>query len=129
MSFVKTSAQTVSVVLSNGAVIEAEAVWSPAEIARGLKYRDGLDPNTGMLLIFPLPSFHPLTMTDVSFPLDLVWLDRQKRIVELRSGAKPGETKIGGNRVSKYALELPALTIEASGLKVGQTVHVGGLNG
>ncbi len=42
---------------------------------RGLSYRDGLDPGTGMLFVYPEAGDRSFWMKEMRFCLDIVWLD------------------------------------------------------
>jgi uncharacterized membrane protein (UPF0127 family) len=69
---------------------------------RGLLGRDGLEPGTGML-IDAAPSVHMFFMR---FPIDVVFLDRERKVVGVRHGLRPW--RVAGARRAVAALELPA---------------------
>jgi len=57
----------------------------------GLQFRRSLPIDTGLLIV-PCPAIHTCF---VRFALDLVWLDREGRVVELRRGIAPWRTASG----------------------------------
>ncbi len=83
----------------------------------GLLGTSVLLPQCG-LLIFPTQAVHTFGM---KYPLDLVFLNRKRRVVGVRSALKP-------NRFSKLywraecVLELPAGTIQATGTGLGDQI-------
>jgi uncharacterized protein len=83
---------------------------------RGLLGRDGLDPGSGML-IDSAPSVHMFFMR---FPIDVVFLDRDWRVVGVRQGLRPW--RVAGARHAVAALELPAGAAAAAGIEEGDVL-------
>jgi uncharacterized membrane protein (UPF0127 family) len=102
----------------DGAVIceRCEVPKSSFGRMRGLLGRDGLEPGTGML-IDSAPSVHMFFMR---FPIDVVFLDRGWRVVGVRHCLRPW--RVAGARGAVAALELPAGTAAASGIKEGDAL-------
>src|SRR5204862_1962832 len=69
---------------------------------RGLLGRSGLEPGSGML-IDAAPSVHMFFMR---FPIDVVFLDRDRMVVRVVHALKPW--RVAGARRAVAALELPA---------------------
>ncbi len=80
---------------------------------RGLLGRDGLEPGSGML-IDRAPSVHMFFMR---FPIDVVFLDRDRKVVRVVEGLRPW--RVAGARRAVAALELPAGSAAAAGVDVG----------
>ena len=117
---------TVPVTLPDGGVIYAEVVTTPQKQAQGLMFRPELPPDRGMLFLFTEMAPRPFWMYQTVIPLDMIWLDRERRIVEIAAEAPPCLSKepqacpnYGGNTPSMYVLELAAGQAAARGLKVG----------
>jgi uncharacterized protein len=108
--------------LPNGYQVQAEVVFGPWELQRGLMGRDSLPHNCGMLFLFPRLGKHPMWMVNTFVPLDIVWMDWNWRVVELGSGQPLSAARIGGNAMSCYALEIPLGCAE--GVRVGQYVQL-----
>jgi hypothetical protein len=49
----------------------------------GLMFRPSLPADRGMLFVFGELGFHGIWMKNCRFPIDIVWLDEQKRVVHL----------------------------------------------
>ena len=85
---------------------------------RGLLGRDGLDPGRGMLLT-PEPSVHMLFMR---FPIDVVFLDRDHKVVGIRNDLRPW--RAAGARGAYASLELPAGAAAAAGIEEGDVLTI-----
>jgi uncharacterized membrane protein (UPF0127 family) len=78
--------------------------------------RDGLEPGGGMLLT-PEPSVHMLFMR---FPIDVVFLDRNHKVVGVRHELRPW--KMAGARGAHSSLELPAGAAASAGIAEGDVL-------
>lgn len=72
-----------------GSAIAVEIADGPQERARGLMFREGLGDGEGMLFVFERDGFHPFWMKNMHFPLDIVWLDSDGRVVYLETNVPP----------------------------------------
>lgn len=61
--------------------ILAELADTTEKRARGLMFRQSLAQDRGMLFIFPEPQPWTFWMKNTKIPLDIIWMDQQKRIV------------------------------------------------
>jgi uncharacterized membrane protein (UPF0127 family) len=84
--------------------------------ARGLLGRDGLEPGTGML-IDRAGSVHMFFMR---FPIDVVFVDRDRKVVGIRHGLRPW--RVAGARRAVAALELPAGAAAEAGIEEGDVL-------
>lgn len=67
-------------------------VWlarSPKELSRGLSIVDELKEDQGMLFVFSYLDEHAFWMKDMKFPIDIIWLDSEKKIVSIKANADP----------------------------------------
>jgi uncharacterized membrane protein (UPF0127 family) len=83
---------------------------------RGLLGRSGLEPGSGML-IDAAPSVHMFFMR---FPIDVVFLDRDWKVVGVRHRLRPW--RVAGARRAVAALELPAGAAAEAGIEVGDVL-------
>ena len=90
---------------------------------RGLLGRSGLEPGGGML-IDSAPSVHMFFMR---FPIDVVFLDRDWRVVNVRHGLRPW--RVAGARGAVAALELPAGAAAAARVEEGDVLVLDELEG
>ncbi|MEO8663487.1 MAG: DUF192 domain-containing protein [Bryobacteraceae bacterium] len=116
------------VTLPNGQKINAEVMLEDRDMMRGMMFRDSLAPDRGMLFVHPKPGNYSYWMYQVRIPLDIIWMDSSRRIVEISANTPPCTTAprecphYGGHAVVQYALELAGGMVEHYGLKEGQTL-------
>ena len=83
---------------------------------RGLLGREGLEPGAGMI-IDRAGSVHMFFMR---FPIDVVFLDRNRKVVRIVSGLRPW--RVAGARKAVAALELPVGAAGEAGLEEGDVL-------
>jgi uncharacterized membrane protein (UPF0127 family) len=110
----------------NGTKILCDPARTQLEIMQGLMYRDVLAPDRGMLFIYPKPDKHPFWMYKATFPVDILWMDRDHRIVEMSLNTPPCPSKaahecprFGGQKDSRFVLEVKAGIATQNGLRFG----------
>jgi uncharacterized membrane protein (UPF0127 family) len=119
-----------AVTFPNGARINAETMRTDIELLKGLMFRDSLPPKRGMLFIHPEESTFHYWMYQTKIPLDIIWMDHDRRIVEMSLDTPPCKStsakacpNYGGNYPSKYVLEVNAGVAKDNGLKAGDTLE------
>jgi uncharacterized membrane protein (UPF0127 family) len=70
-------------------VVEVEIVSTPAQIERGLMFREHLPPNQGMLFLMTEEKNWPFWMRNTLIPLDLIYIARDKTIAGIIENAEP----------------------------------------
>lgn len=90
---------------------------------RGLLGRKGIEPGGGMLLT-PEPSVHMLFMR---FPIDVVFLDRDHKVVGVRHDLRPW--RVAGERGAYATLELPVGAAGTAGIEVGDELVLEDIEG
>ena len=106
-------------VLTAGGTVVCERCEGPESSfgrARGLLGRDGLGVGEGML-IDRAGSVHMFFMR---FPIDVVFLDRDRKVVGVRPGLPPW--RVAGARRAVAALELPAGAAAAAAVEEGDVL-------
>ena len=100
-----------------------EVARTKSELMRGLQLRDSLDKDKGMLFIFPSTQRQSFWMKDTFIPLDIIWLDRRKKIVFIIPNILPCETErcpvYTPDSDASYVLEVNAGVAAEFGLRVG----------
>lgn len=104
----------ITLVRTGVTIAEAEVAATSTSRRRGLLGRNGLDVGHG-LLITPCGSVHTFFMR---FPIDVVFLDRDRRVRKVVERLRPGRLAWGGWRAWQ-TLELAAGAIAAAGLRRG----------
>lgn len=116
---------TQTVTLPNGKEIRAEVVIDRMDIMRGLMFRDSLAPDRGMLFVHGRPDKYTYWMYQVKIPLDIIWMDANRRIVEISANTPPCQTQAskcphyGGNENALFVLELAGGVAAKHGLQLG----------
>lgn len=101
-----------------------EVASEPQEQVTGLMNRASLEPNRGMLFIFPQPKKASFWMHDTSIPLDLAFLNRDGVILEILPLVPFQETRvISQSDQVAYALEVNRDWFASRGLKPGKKVQ------
>lgn len=88
----------------------------------GLMFRKSIPGDYAMIFDVIWEQYVDIHMLFVRFPIDLVYLDRNKHIVDIRPGLKPWVGFGIPRSPARYIIELPAGTVERTALKVGETL-------
>jgi uncharacterized membrane protein (UPF0127 family) len=75
--------------LPSGAVLQTEVMVKDPERQMGLMFRPSLPKDHAMLFVFERMDFHGIWMKNCKFPIDIVWLDEQKRVVHVAEAVPP----------------------------------------
>jgi uncharacterized membrane protein (UPF0127 family) len=87
--------------------VPVELARTPAEQQRGLMYRDKLDPQKGMLFLFPAEQQQVFWMKNTLIPLDIIFITAQRTVLGVAENAEPLTTSprsVPG--MSQYVLEV-----------------------
>ena len=70
-------------------VKDLEIAKSVGKKTKGLMFRKELAKNSGLLMVFGYDRKHEIWMFGMRFPIDIVFIDKEKRIVEINHSVKP----------------------------------------
>ena len=98
-------------------VISAKICSSPISQAQGLMFSKPLK-NKCLVFEFKKQKTVYLHMLFVFFPIDILLLDKTKKVIELRQNIKPFAPLIKSKKKAKYVLELPKGTIKRTNTKL-----------
>lgn len=59
------------------------------ERMRGLSNRRRLSVDEGMFFIFPSDDYHGIWMKEMRFPIDIIWIDGDMRVVDIKQNIAP----------------------------------------
>lgn len=92
--------------------VTCEIASSPEDRARGLMYRERLDPDSGMLFVFEQSGTYGFWMKNMRFPLDMIWITSDLQIAAISENVPAcGEgdcPSIGPGTDVRYVLEVEA---------------------
>lgn len=106
-----------------------EIADSSDERSKGLSKRDSIAPNSGMLFVFDKEEAHGFWMKDTNFPLDIIWISKDKKIVDIayavvEPGVKDSDlTVYKPSSNAQFVLELAGGTVNSKGILIGQAVE------
>jgi uncharacterized membrane protein (UPF0127 family) len=83
------SPAVIPLTLPSGTVLQVEVMVKDEDRAMGLMFRPSLPKDRGMLFIFERPDFHGIWMKNCRFPIDIVWLDEEKKVVHVAESVPP----------------------------------------
>jgi len=75
--------------LPSGKVLQTEVMVSDEDRQMGLMFRPSLPLDHGMLFIFEQADFHGIWMKNCKFPIDIVWLDGEGKVVHVAQKVPP----------------------------------------
>jgi uncharacterized protein len=107
-----------------GQNIKVDLALTEAEQAQGLSGRPSLAEDEGMLFVFANPGKYLFWMKDMNFPIDMIWLSSDLKVVYIEKNATPEsypETFGPGpnDGEAKYVLEVVSGFSDKNNLKVG----------
>ena len=92
--------------------VSVEISDSETSRAKGLMFRESLPDKTGMLFIFPAEGLYSFWMKNTLIPLDIIWLDKDLRVVYIESFVPPCKSydcpSYTPQTEAKYVLEVNA---------------------
>jgi uncharacterized membrane protein (UPF0127 family) len=101
------------------------SVWladNEPDRVKGLSGVGKIDLNGGLLMKFDNDDTHGIWMKDMNFPLDIIWMDKAEKVIYIVKNAPPEnpvETVYAPKSPARYVLELPAGSVQNSGIKIG----------
>jgi len=111
------------VIFPDGFVVSVEVVADDELRAQGLMFRDQLRPARGMLFMFARDGDYPFWMKNTRIPLDMIWIDANRRVVGILENVPPCKVDdcptYGPGVVARYVLEVGGGEAAKHKLKVG----------
>jgi len=112
----------------NGKIINVEIANTPSKITRGLMGRKELDENSGMLFIFETENYQPFWMKNTLTPLDIIFVNKNFEIVDIKKDFKPCVQKDCESYLSKepalYVIEVNSGWCNKNHVQLGDKVVV-----
>ena len=114
----------------NNTNYKIELAKTISQKTKGLSQREKLCSNCGMLFIFGYETELPFWMKDTLIPLDMIWLDKNGKIVDIKTAIETNSTKIYRNQSpAQYVLELNVNDSQKLNLKIGDIIDISKING
>ncbi|MDO8659608.1 MAG: DUF192 domain-containing protein [Candidatus Parcubacteria bacterium] len=108
-----------------GQNIQVELALTGGEQEQGLSGRQGLNNNEGMLFVFDRPDKYSFWMKDMNFPIDIIWINENMKVVYIKENALPNSypETYESNENAKYILEVVSGFSEKNNFKIGDKVE------
>jgi len=117
----------VPLTLPSGKVLQTEVMVNDEDRAMGLMFRPSLPLDHGMLFVFEAPDFHGIWMKNCRFPIDILWLDEEKKVVHVAESVPPCKADpcpvYNPMRKASYVVELNAGQARREKAVVGAAVR------
>lgn len=100
---------------------------------QGLSNRENIGFYNGMLFVFDEPSYETFWMKDMNFDLDIIWVDKNKKIVQIdqdvsahsyNSTDPKSSEKFSSTEKILYVMEVPAGFAKDKDVVVGDVVEI-----
>jgi uncharacterized protein len=88
-------------------------------------FRDSLPSNQGMLFTFGSDGYPGIWMMNMSFPIDIIWIDSQHRVADIVEDAQPCGiicSTYNPSAESRYVLEVNAGFAKKNRVSIGDEV-------
>ena len=107
--------------------VKVEVARTDDERRRGLMYRQKLEPGRGMIFLFPEPEHQKFWMKNTYIPLDMIFIDADKRVVYVEENAEPLTVQTRGpaddDKMTQFVLEVPGGWAGAHAVERGVAVR------
>ena len=107
--------------------INAEIADDNEERTRGLMFRKILDENSGMLFVFDDEDFQTFWMKNTLIPLDIIFIDKNFRIVDIKNAApceKDPCSMYQSSMPAKYVLEVNSRFSDKNNIRVQNIIKI-----
>ncbi len=116
----------VPLTLPSGSVLQVEVMVKDEDRAMGLMFRPSLPRDRGMLFVFESTDFHGIWMKNCRFPIDILWLDEERKIVHVAEAVPPCKAEpcpvYNPLRRAAYVVELNAGQARRDKAVIGATL-------
>jgi len=121
------------IVKIDGVVLEVQIADTDPRRARGLMFQEQLPLDEGMLLVFDDANKRSIWMLNMQFPLDVIWIDNNSKVVFIEKNILPCKTALetvtcpsykGGSKDAKYVLEVTAGFVDAFKITTESTLEI-----
>lgn len=113
---------SVKLYLGDG-VFDAEIARTPTTREKGLSGVTNLDSNKALILAYPSDGEWQIWMKDMKAPIDIIWLDSDKKVVYIVKNASPDDsinTIFTPKSSARYVVEVVAGIVDSKTIKTGR---------
>lgn len=111
----------------NNVYLQVDVALTSEEQTKGLSIKDKLQSNEGMLFPYDAPRILSFWMKDMKFPIDILWLGADKKVVHVEENLQPCSPILPcpsytPDVQSQYVLETVAGFSSTNGITIGTPV-------
>lgn len=112
--------------INSGQLLTLETATTPSKRQQGLMFRKDLQPNGGMFFIFSHEAIQSFWMQNTSISLDIIFLDKNLKVISVASNTKPNQTSeiYTSKSPSMFVIETIAGWTYSSNVKEGDYFEV-----
>lgn len=109
--------------------INVDLAITPDQQEKGLSIKNSLNDSQGMLFPFDKPGDYAFWMKDMKFPIDIIWINPQNKIVHIEKNLQPCIffllcPSYSPHADSKYVLEVNSNFTTRNNITVGDSVYI-----
>jgi uncharacterized protein len=120
------------IILPDHSAVIVEVASDDPTREQGLMYRDHMADDRGMIFLFPQAGEYPFWMKNTLIPLDMIWIDADRRIVHIAHDVPPCKAdpcpNYPPNAKASSVLELAAGVAAKHHLRDGDVLRFEGMN-
>jgi uncharacterized protein len=114
-------------------VLQVQIADTDPRRVRGLMFQQQLPFDEGMLFVFDDANTHSIWMLNMQFPLDIIWIDDNGKVVFIEENVPICKTAVetitcpsynGGGNDAKYVLEVTAGFVEKFNITAESTLEI-----
>lgn len=98
-----------------------EIAQTTLQKSKGLSDRDSICSTCGMIFVYQKESVYPFWMKNTHFPLNIIWLNQEGKIVDIKTGQPEDTTILTPSASAQYIIELPTNSPE---LSIGENIDL-----
>lgn len=105
-------------------VFKAKLATDDKARVKGLSGLSSMDEDEALIMAYSTEAKWGIWMKDMNFPIDIVWLDKNKKVVSIVKNVSHEESTTITHKpkaLSKYVVELVAGTVDKKSIKVNRT--------
>jgi len=118
------SLKTIEALKIGAVTFNVEVADTDAKRTQGLSGREGLAEDQGMLFVFDKEGYYGFWMKDMKFPVDMIWLSKDKKVTHIENDVSPQTYPevFNSPAPSLYVLEVSAGFSAKNNIQVGELV-------
>jgi len=107
--------------------VDAQVAQDMSALIHGMNSKESIKENEGMLYVLPPLSPASFTTKGMQFPIDIIWIDENKKVIVMARNLEPCLEEacplyVPPNGYAPYVLEVNAGFSKANDIKVGDHV-------